>query len=159
ELHAGSLGWDHGLGNPYDYAPLSGEWADSMTPAALYRELGFTPEEGPEWVSEHLCNTFEDHAEQARAVSAMDDGSTSRRGTHPGSSPGAARLTTTTSGIYAGHINHNREEHSMPDITLKNGDISAYGLACGYVQSEPMGDDRKSVGQGSGEGGGGVMRV
>ena len=73
ELHAGSLGWDHGLGNPHDYAPLSGEWADSMTPAALYRELGFTPEEWPEWVAEHLCNTFEEHAEQARAVSAMDD--------------------------------------------------------------------------------------
>ena len=29
----------------------------------------------------------------------------------------------------------------MPDITLKNGDISAYGLACGYVQIEPMGDE------------------
>ena len=29
----------------------------------------------------------------------------------------------------------------MSDITLKNGDISAYGLACGYVQIEPMGDE------------------
>lgn len=29
----------------------------------------------------------------------------------------------------------------MPDITLKNGDISAYGLACGYVQIEPLGDE------------------
>src|SRR5699024_11223328 len=65
----------------------------------------------------------------------------SRSGTRPGSSPGAARLTTTTSVIYTGHINHNREEHIMPDITLKNGDISAYGLACGYVQIEPMGDE------------------
>ena len=73
EASAGSLGWAYGLGNPGDIAPLSGEWADSMTPAALYRELGFKPEEWPDWVSEHLCNTFEENAEQARAVSSMDD--------------------------------------------------------------------------------------
>lgn len=38
-------------------------------------------------------------------------------------------LTTPTSVLYAGYNNHNREENIMPDITLKNGDISAYGLA------------------------------
>lgn len=30
---------------------------------------------------------------------------------------------------------------SNATITLKNGDISAYGLSCGYVQIEPMGDE------------------
>lgn len=73
ETKAQSAGWAHGLAHPEDTEPLSGEWADSMTPNALYRLIGFTPEEWPEWVSEHICQQFEENAEQARYLAATED--------------------------------------------------------------------------------------
>src|SRR5699024_1477871 len=47
---------------------------------------------------------------------------TCRTGRRPGSSPGAARLTTSTSVIYTGHINHNREDIMRITITAKHYD-------------------------------------
>ena len=62
----------------------------------------------------------------------------SRDGIHPGSSPGAARLTTPTIVLYDGHINHNREEHIMPDITLKNGEQFAGVFSGASLESNKM---------------------
>lgn len=40
--------------------PLSGEWADGLTPDGLLRELGLSPEFVEDWQSAEICNAYEE---------------------------------------------------------------------------------------------------
>lgn len=44
----------------YDHAgPLSGEWADGLTPAGLLSAVGVDPDDAPEWVEREVCDAYE----------------------------------------------------------------------------------------------------